>query len=85
MVTHHQHVQVFVDGVDGERSCRVGAAGKDVGAAADTNDIRCMPAACSLAVVSMYRPAPESGHAVFDKPTLIERVSVDGDLVACSS
>jgi hypothetical protein len=51
MVTDHQHVQVFVDGINRERPSRVGRTGQHVRYAADLDNIRCMSTARAFSMV----------------------------------
>ena len=80
VMADHQHVEVLVDRVDGERPGRVGARGQDVGQAGDLDDVRGVAAAGPLGVVGVDRPALDRGDRVLDEPGLVERVGVDGDL-----
>jgi hypothetical protein len=50
MVAHHQHVEMLVDGVAGERTGRVGRGRQHVLEARDLDDIRRMAAARALGV-----------------------------------
>ena len=76
----HQHVQMLVDGVDGEWPRRVRARWQHVRFAADFDDVRRMPAARAFAVKSMNRPAFECPDRILDKARLIQCVRVNRDL-----
>ncbi len=80
VVTHHQHVQVFVDGVTRERPRRVGGAGQHIGETAGLDDVRCMAATGTFGVVGVDGAALERGEGGFDKARLIEGVTVDRHL-----
>ena len=80
VMADHQHVEVLVDRVDGERPGRVGAGRQDVGQAGDLDDVRGVAAAGAFGVEAVDRPALDRRDRVVDEPALVERVGVDGDL-----
>ncbi len=80
VMADHQHVEVLVDRVDGERPSRVGAGRQDVGLAGDLDDVRGVPAAGTLGVKAVDRPALERRDRVGKEPALVQGVGVDGDL-----
>ena len=75
----HQHVEVFVDGVDGVGARGVGAGRKHVGLAGDFDDVRRVAAAGAFGVVGMNGAAGNGGDGVLDEARFVERVGVDGD------
>ncbi len=68
VVAYHQHVEVLIDRVDGERTGRVGAGGKDVGQPGDTDDVRGVAAAGTLGVEAVDRPALHRGDRIGKEP-----------------
>ena len=80
MVAHHEHVEMLVEGVDGERPRRVGRRRQHVRLAAQFDDVRSVAAARALGVEGVDRPAREGAHGVLDEAGLVERVGVDENL-----
>lgn len=80
VVADHQHVEVFVDGVDGVRPCGIGGGRQYVVLGAGGDDIGGMAAAGPFGVIGVDAPAFERGEGVFHKPGFVEGVGVDGDL-----
>ena len=80
VMADHEHVQMLVDGVDGERPGRVGAGRQHVRQAGDADDVGRMAAAGAFGVVGVDGAAGDGGDGVFDEARLVERVGVDGDL-----
>src|SRR5208337_4326291 len=80
VVADHQHVEVLVDRVDGDRPGRVGAGGQDVGLAGDLDDVRGVTAAGTFGVKAVDRPALDGRDRVCKEPALVEGVGVDGNL-----
>ena len=58
VVADHQHVEVFLDGVDGVRPGRVGGRRQYVRLRDDRDDVGCVPAAGALGVVGVDGPRP---------------------------
>ena len=79
-MAHHQHVEVFLEGVAGVGACGVGAAGQHVGFAADFDDVWSVPPACTLGMERVDGAPLDRGDCVFDKPRFIQGVGVDADL-----
>ncbi len=80
VVTDHQHVQVFVDGVAGERSCRIGGAGQHVRETTGLDDVRRMTAAGAFGVVGVDGAPLEGAQGGFHEAGLVEGVGVDRHL-----
>src|SRR5205823_2535907 len=80
VVAHHQHVEVFVDGVDGVGPRRVGRTGQYVRQAAQFDDVRGVAATGALGMKGVDVPALEGGDRVLDKARFVQRVAVDRDL-----
>jgi len=79
-MTHHEHVEVFVDGVDGERARRVGGGRQDVGLAANPDDVGRVSAAGAFGVIGVNRAAFEGADGILEVAGFVEGVGVDGDL-----
>mmetsp|Transcript_46019 Transcript_46019/g.107301 ORF Transcript_46019/g.107301 Transcript_46019/m.107301 type:complete len:393 (-) Transcript_46019:666-1844(-) len=79
VVADHEHVQVLVDGVDGEGTRRVGRRRQHVRQPAHLDDVGRVPAAGALRVVCVDRPPADRRERVVDVAGLVERVGVDGD------
>ena len=67
MVANHEHVEVFVDGVLGERPGRVGRAGQHVGEATGLDDVRRVAATSPLGVIGVDGATLEGAEGSFDK------------------
>ncbi len=80
VMAHHQHVQVFVDGVAGERPGWVGGAGQHVGEATGLDDVWRVTATGTFGVVGVDGAALEGGEGGFDKAGFVEGVAVDRHL-----
>ena len=80
VVTHHEHVEVLVEGVHRQRSRGVGAAGDDVGLAAHAEDVGGVAAAGALGVVGVDGAPAERRDGVVDVAGFVQGVGVDGDL-----
>ena len=82
VVADHQHVEVFLDGVDGVRPGRVGGAGQDVRLGDHGDDVGRVPAARTLGVVRVDAAPGDRGEGVADESGLVQGVRVDGELGA---
>ena len=80
MVAHHQHVEMLVDGVAGERPRRVGGGRQHVLQPRDLDDVGRMPAAGAFGVESVDGTALERLDGVLDETGFVERVGVDHHL-----
>ena len=80
MMTDHQHVEMLVDGIDGERPRGICGGGQHVGLPANAQNVRRVPAARALGVEGVDGAALERRQRVLDKAGLVERVGVDGHL-----
>ena len=67
MVAHHQHVQMLVDGVAGERPRRVGRGRQHVLQPGDLDDIRRVAAAGAFGVEGVDGAALERLHGILDE------------------
>ncbi len=82
VMTHHQHVEVLVEGVDGVRPGRVRRTRQHIGLGGDGDDVRCVPAARALGVVGVDGAAADRAQRVLDETHLVEGVGVDVHLHA---
>ena len=80
MVAHHQHVEMLVDGVLGERPRRIGRGRQHVLQAGDLDDVGRVAAAGAFGVKGMDGAALEGFDGVLDEARLVERVAVDHHL-----
>ncbi len=80
VVTHHQHVEMLVQRVDGVGPRRIGRGGQHVGFAADLDDVRRMAAARAFGVIGVDGAALECRHRRFDEAGFVQRVGMDRDL-----
>ncbi len=80
VVAHHQHVQVFVDGVHGVGPGRVGGRRQYVGFRARGDDVRGVTTAGAFGVEGVDAAVFEGGQGVFDEAGFVQGVGVDGDL-----
>src|SRR4029453_3662233 len=72
VVANHEHVEMLVHGVDGERHGGVGRRGEAVGLATDLDDVGGVPAARALRVVGVDGPALERADRVLDEARLVQ-------------
>ena len=80
MVANHQHVEMFVERVDGERPRRIRGARKDVCLTAHPNNVGSMASPGTLRVIRVDCPAFERCDRIVDESRLVERVGVNRDL-----
>ena len=80
VVTHHQHVEVFVDGVLGVGSSGVGGGGQHVGFTAHSDDVGGVTTSRALRVVCVDRATAEGFDGLFHTSRLIQRVRVNHHL-----
>mmetsp|Transcript_34565 Transcript_34565/g.63538 ORF Transcript_34565/g.63538 Transcript_34565/m.63538 type:complete len:492 (+) Transcript_34565:574-2049(+) len=80
VMTHHEHVEVLVDGVSRERPGRIRRAGQHVRFGNDLDDVGSVSSSRSLRVVRVDGTIAHGAERVVDVPALVERVRVDGNL-----
>jgi len=80
MVAHHQHVEMLVDGVFGERPRRIGRRRQHVLQARDLDDVGRVAAAGAFGVEGVDGAALERLDGVLDETRLVQRVGVDHHL-----
>ena len=80
MMAHHQHVEMLVDGVAGERPRRIGRGRQHVLQAGDLDDVRRVAAAGALGVEGVDGAALERRDGVLDEAEFVERVGMDHHL-----
>ena len=80
MVAHHQHVEMLVDGVAGERPRRIGRGRQHVLQARHLDDVGRVAAAGAFGVEGVNGAALEGLDGILDEAALVERVGVDHHL-----
>ena len=80
VVAHHQHVQVLVERVDGERARRIRRRGQHVGLADGGDDVGRMAAARPFRVKRVDGAVLEGGQRVLQEAALVEGVAVQRHL-----
>src|SRR5690606_26994380 len=80
VVAHHQHVEVFIHGVDGIGRGGVGGRGQHVGFAAGLGGTGAVAAAGTLGVVGVDGATLEGGQGVLHEAGFVEGVGVDRSL-----
>ena len=80
MMAHHEHIQMFIYGVDGVGPRRVRRRRQDIGLSARLDDVRCVAAPRTLGVVGVDRAPLHRGQRLLDETGLVERVRVNRHL-----
>nr|GEU28209.1 hypothetical protein [Tanacetum cinerariifolium] len=80
VVAHHQHVQVFVERIDGERPGGVGGRRQHIGFADRGDDVGRMAAARAFGVEGVDGAVLEGGNGVRQVAAFVEGVAVDRHL-----
>jgi len=80
VMAHHQHVEVFFQGVGGVGACGIRRGGQHVALATNLDDVRGVTAPRAFGVIGVNRSTLKGGDGVFDKAGLVQGVSVDGHL-----
>ena len=80
VMTDHEHVEVFVNGIHGKRHAWIGGGRQDVRFPADADNVGGMAASRSFGMKGMNRASAECANAVVYKARLVQRVRVNGDL-----
>ena len=80
VVADHQHVQVLLNGVDGERASRIGRRRQRILETSHLDDVRRVATAGSLGMVGVDRSPADGANRVFDEPGLVDRVGMDRHL-----
>ena len=80
MVADHQHVHMFIQGVDGVRSGGIGRGRQNVVLTHNFHDVGCVPTTSAFGVKGVDGATLEGSNGVFHKARLIECVRVDGHL-----
>ena len=71
MVAHHQHVQMFIQGVDGVGPGRIGGGGQDIRLAHSGDNVRRMAPARAFSVEGVDGTVFECRQRVFQKPGFV--------------
>ena len=80
VMADHQHVDVFVQCVDGVWACGVGGGGQHVGLTYHFQDVGRMTTTGTFSVEGVNGSAFEGGDGVFHKARFVQGVGVDGHL-----
>ena len=80
MVAHHQHVEMFIQRILGERPRRIGRRGQHIFKFRHAHNVGCVTATCAFRMESMNGAAFERFDRVFDKAGFIQRVTVQHHL-----
>ena len=77
MVTNHQHIEMFIYGIDGVRTCRVGRRWQHIGLPTGFDDIGRMATTRTFRVIGMNRAITNRCQRVFHKSTFIQGIGMD--------
>ena len=77
MMAYHQHIQMLIDGVDGERHCRICGRRENVGERGCPDDVRSVSAAGALCVVGMDRAAGNGVQCVLHASAFVQGICMD--------
>ncbi len=80
VVADHEHVEVLVERVHGERARRIGRRREDIGFGTDPEDIRRVPAAGALGVEGVDGALADCREGALDEPRLVQGIRVDRHL-----
>ncbi|SXP23339.1 Uncharacterised protein [Klebsiella pneumoniae] len=80
MVADHQHIEMFIDGVEGVGQRWVGGRRQNVRVGAGGDDVRRMAAAGPFGMEGVDGAPADGGEGVFHKTGFIQGVAVQGDL-----
>ena len=80
VVTNHEHVEMLIQRIDGERTCWISRAGKNIGLSTDSDDIRSMSSTRPFRVISMDGSALERSHRIGQISRFIQSIGVNSDL-----
>ena len=80
VVANHEHVEVFVYGIDGVGACGVGGGGQYIGFSAQAHNVGCMTATSAFGVVGVNGAPFEGRRRLFYKSRFVEGVGMDGNL-----
>jgi hypothetical protein len=78
MVTHHEHVEMLVERVNGKRPGRIGRARQHVRFLYNLDNVGGMTTSRPFRVVRVDGPPLHSGNAVVDVTAFVERIRVNG-------
>ena len=85
MVADHQHIEMFIDGVEGVGQRWVGGRRQNVRVGAGGDDVRRMAAAGPFGMEGVDGAPADGGEGVFHKTGFIQGVAVQGDWMSISS
>jgi hypothetical protein len=76
VMTHHRHVEVFVEGVHRVGIGRIGRGRQAIRDAGDTDDVGRVAAASAFGVIHVNGAAANGGERILDKAGFVERIGV---------
>ena len=79
-MAHHQHVQVLVQRIPGERHRRIGGRREHVRLAAEADDVGRVSTAGPFRMVGVNRAPANGGDRVLDEARFVQRVGVNRNL-----
>ena len=71
VMTHHQHIEMFVNGIDGKRTGGISGTGQHIQFAAGFNNIWCVSTTGALGVIGMDGAAFKRSQCRFNKTRFI--------------
>src|SRR5687768_559274 len=80
MMTNHQHIEMFIQRVDGVWPRGIRRTRQHIGFSTNANDVRRVPAASAFRMIGVNRAALEGLDASLDKRRFVQGVGVDGYL-----
>ncbi len=80
MVAHHQHVEMFIDGIHSVRACRISRRGQHIRQPTGSDNIWCVTATRTFGVIGVNGTITNRRQCVFDKATFIQGIGVNGNL-----
>ena len=80
MMTNHQHIQMLVDRIDGERTSGIGGGRQDVRFSTYFDDVRSVPPSRPFRMKGMDGPAFERTHRILHEPGLVQGIGMNRDL-----
>ena len=76
LMTHHQHIFVFIKCVDGIVTGRICRSGQNIVITAHFENVRCMSPTSSFSMEGVNNTVFKRRNGSFHKPSFVERVSV---------
>src|SRR5688572_11414775 len=79
-MTHHEHIEMLIDGIQGIGTGWICGTGKDIRFATYPDDVRRVTATRSLRVISVDGASANGLQSRFHEPRLVECIRMNGDL-----